>query len=230
MSLLAGLGLEDGSTWGVFIVATAILNATPGVDMLLVVTRTLKAGSRAGLAAALGVGAGCAVHAAAAAFGLAAVLAVSPQWFLAMKALGVGYLLWTAWGLWRVALTASPLPALDARDGPLTEGRSTMAAEFRRGLLTNVLNPKVALFFLAFVPQFIAPQVPHKTAAFLVLGTAFVLQGTLFLALVVALVVALVSRTRTLSVPAIWQRGLHALAGTLFVGLAGRLWSLRGAS
>ena len=132
----------------------------------------------------------------------------------------------TAWGLWRVALTASSLPTMDAQDASLTDGRSTTAAEFRRGLLTNELNPKVALFFLAFVPQFIAPQVPHKTAAFLVLGTAFVLQGTLFL----ALVVALVSRMRSLTVPALWQRGFHALAGTLFIGLAGRLWSLRSAS
>lgn len=146
MPVLASMGLDDLGTWGMLVVATAILNATPGVDLLLVVTRTLKAGSRAGLAAALGIGAGCAVHAAAAASGLAALLAVSANWFSVLKALGVGYLLWTAWGLWRVALSAGPLPAVVIQGVQPTQERSTAVSEFRRGLLTNVLNPKVALF------------------------------------------------------------------------------------
>ena len=74
MQAWAAMGLADGHTWAVFVMATAVLNATPGVDLLLVVSRTLQGGARAGCAAALGIGAGCAVHALAAALGLAAVL------------------------------------------------------------------------------------------------------------------------------------------------------------
>ncbi len=230
MQAWAAMGLADGHTWAVFVMATAVLNATPGVDLLLVVSRTLQGGARAGCAAALGIGAGCAVHALAAALGLAAVLAVSAVWFSALKIGGIAYLLWTAWGLWAVALAREPLPTVSTEGGvsggEIRPERSGGWAEFRRGLLTNVLNPKVALFFLAFVPQFIAPDVHHKTAAFLVLGAAFVLQGTLFL----WLVAAAVSHLRGLALPHIWQRGLHGVAGSMFVIFAWRLWSFKEAS
>lgn len=226
---LASMGLADLHVWGVFVVATAVLNATPGVDMLLTVTRTLQAGTRAGLATAVGIGAGCAVHAVAAAFGLAAVLAVSARAFEALKLLGMLYLLWTAWALFRVALGLQPLQKTDTSDS--TPGATTsvasdsnpLGAEFRRGLFTNVLNPKVALFFLAFVPQFIAPDVPNKTGAFLVLGAAFVCQGTLFL----WAVVALASRVRVMAIAPGVQRVFQGVAGAMFVAFAWRLWLAR---
>jgi threonine/homoserine/homoserine lactone efflux protein len=100
-------------------------------------------------------------------------------------------------------------------------GVASLRGEFRRGLLTNLLNPKVALFLLAFLPQFIAAQTAHKTAAFLLLGAIFVVQGLLFLLLVVA-VTARLARLPFWPATARW---LRAAAGLLFIGLAVRLAS-----
>ena len=219
--MLEALGLADPRAWLLFMGATLVLNATPGVDLLLTLTRTLQAGPRAGAAAALGIGAGCAVHALAAAGGLAALLAVSAAVFDLLKTAGAAYLLWLAFGLLRAAWRGSA-PALPA-SAPASTPTPRWAAEFRRGLLTNVLNPKVALFFLAFVPQFIAPTASAKTAAFLVLGALFVVQGTLFL----LAVVALATRLRALPWPASTGRWLHGSAGLLFALLAWRLWTSR---
>ena len=222
--MLEALGLADPRAWLLFMGATLVLNATPGVDLLLTLTRTLQAGPRAGVAAALGIGAGCAVHALAAAGGLAALLAVSAAVFDLLKTAGAAYLLWLAFGLLRAAWRgAAPALPASAPAASAATPAPRWAAEFRRGLLTNVLNPKVALFFLAFVPQFIAPTASAKTAAFLVLGALFVVQGTLFL----LAVVALATRLRALRWPTSTGRWLHGSAGLLFALLAWRLWTSR---
>lgn len=212
--LLHLAGLADATQAGWFALAVLVLNATPGADLLLTVTRTLQRGWRSGLAAAAGIAAGCAVHAGVAAFGLAALLALSARAFAAVQWAGAVYLVWLAWGLWRQAL---------ARGGPAglpgTAATLSRWQDFRVGLLTNVLNPKVALFFLAFLPPFIDPATPDKTLACLLLGLWFVLQGGLFLAVVV-LVAAQLRRQRW---PDAVRRVVQALAGTLFLGLALRL-------
>ena len=197
-----------------FAAAVLVLNATPGVDLLLAVTRTLQRGARAGLAASLGITLGCMVHALAAAFGLAALLVVNPAAFTVLKWAGAAYLAWLALGMarsaWRGRAGAAP-----------AAGAAGLAAELRTGFLTNVLNPKVALFFLAFLPQFIAPAAPHKTLAFLALGGWFVLQSALFL----ALVVALAARARRLETRPAVGRALNAAGATLFGALALRVVS-----
>ncbi|MCA3226113.1 MAG: LysE family translocator [Burkholderiales bacterium] len=201
-----------------FIATGLVLNATPGVDLLFTLSRTLQQGWRAGVAAALGIGAGCVVHALAAAAGLAALLAASAWAFSAIKWAGAAYLFYLALGLARSAL---------AGGGAGWAGPAVAAASLRQlflqGFLINALNPKVALFFLALLPQFIAPQAPHKALAFLFLGAVFVVNGTLFL----LAVVALAERLRRLplgGVPAGWlARGLHAGGAALFAGLAVRL-------
>lgn len=201
-----------------FIATGLVLNATPGVDLLFTLSRTLQQGWRAGVAAALGIGAGCVVHALAAAAGLAALLAASAWAFSAIKWAGAAYLFYLALGLARSAL---------AGGGAGCAGPAVAAASLRQlflqGFLINALNPKVALFFLALLPQFIAPQAPHKALAFLFLGAVFVVNGTLFL----LAVVALAERLRRLpldGVPAGWlARGLHAGGAALFAGLAVRL-------
>lgn len=201
-----------------FIATALVLNATPGVDLLFTLSRTLQQGWRAGVAAALGIGAGCVMHALAAAAGLAALLAASAWAFSAIKWAGAAYLLYLALGLARSALVGG---------GAGWAGPAVAAAPLRQlflqGFLTNALNPKVALFFLALLPQFIAPQAPHKALAFLFLGAVFVVNGTLFL----LAVVALAERLRRLpldGVPAGWlARGLHAGGAALFAGLAVRL-------
>jgi threonine/homoserine/homoserine lactone efflux protein len=135
---------------------------------------------------------------------------VTPAAFVALKWAGAAYLLWLALGMARSAWRGGS--AGDVAAAPPRR----FADDLRVGLLTNLLNPKVALFFLAFLPQFIAPGAPHKTWAFLGLGLWFVLQGFLFL----LLVVALASRARRLrSSPAV-GRALQALGAGLFGWLA----------
>ena len=201
-----------------FMTAVLVLNATPGVDLLLTVSRTAQSGVRAGLMAALGINAGCALHALAAAFGLAALLAWSAAAFGVLKWAGAAYLLWLGLGMLRGAwhggraLGAAPAAA-----------RASAGADFRRGLLTNLLNPKVALFMLAFLPQFIPAVATQKTLAFLALGLLFIVQSTLFL-LGVVLLTARLSRLQALARSA---RALQAAGGLLFIALAARLAGTR---
>lgn len=196
-----------------FALAVLVLNATPGVDFLLVVSRTLQGGARAGVAAALGINAGCVVHALAAAFGLAAVLALQPAAFQLIQWAGAAYLVWLGLGLlhqaWRGAglAAAAPMPS------------RSWATDFRVGLLTNLLNPKVALFFLAFLPQFVPAASPSKTLSFLLLGAWFVAQGLAFL----LLLVAGAARLSRLGASPRLRRGLNAVGGVLFIALALRL-------
>jgi RhtB (resistance to homoserine/threonine) family protein len=210
----AWTGLASPQDLLLFMAAVFVLNATPGVDLLLTVTRTLRGGVRAGMAAALGINAGCVVHALAAAFGLAALLAVSAAAFAVLKWVGAAYLLWLAVGMWREAWAGRPVEADASAGGP-----RSFWADFRVGLLTNLLNPKVVIFFLAFLPQFIAPGTPDTTLAFVVLGMVFVAQSTVFL----AVVVALSARARRIAWPQGADRVLQALGGALFAALALRL-------
>lgn len=195
-----------------FIVTAFVLYATPGVDMLFTLSRTLQHGWRTGMAAALGITAGCVVHTAAAALGLAALLAASAFAFTAVKWLGAAYLLWLAWGMLRASMrdaqpTLAPAPPAPSRQ------------VFAQGFLTNVLNPKVALFFLALLPQFISADAPNKPAAFLFLGAVFVAGGALFL----FALVALAHRLRTFGASRVTRRVLNAVGGALFAALAVRL-------
>ena len=201
----------------VFAAAVFVLNATPGVDFLLTVSRTLQGGVRAGVAAALGISAGCVVHALAAAFGLAALLALHPAAFQLIRWAGAAYLVWLGVGMLRQARRRG---ASGSETGTTLKARSD-GVEFRSGLLTNVLNPKVALFFLAFLPQFVPPASPSKTGSFLLLGAWLVAQGTLFLLGLVA-VAAQLGRLR--ANPTV-QAALNALGGLLFIALALRIVS-----
>ncbi len=198
-----------------FILTALVLNATPGVDLLYTVSRTLQAGWRAGVAAALGIGAGCIVHALAAALGLAALLAASSTAFTVIKFAGAAYLAWLALGLLRAAWRGGPSAAPSV--APVAQ--RSLWQVFAQGFLTNVLNPKVALFFLALLPQFIAPDAPHKPLAFLFLGLVFVFNGTLFL----FVVVALSSQLRRIGAQPRWTRLAQGAGGLLFALLALRL-------
>ena len=197
-----------------FATTVFVVNATPGVDMMLTLTRTLRYGVRGGLAAALGVMAGCVVHALAAALGLAALIAASAAAFSVIKWVGAAYLLCLAFGMLRSALAGEPETAM-----PQLAESPGLLALFRQGVLTNVLNPKIALFFLALLPQFIDAEAPSKTLAFLFLGAWFIVQGGLFLFAFVLLVAPLRRRQANG-----WcKRGLNAAAGSLFAWLAVRL-------
>ena len=200
-----------------FALTVFVLNATPGVDMAFTLVSTLRGGVRGGLAAAAGVSTGCVVHALAATFGLAALMVASSAAFNLVKWAGAAYLLWLAVGMLRTGLRAAPADAV----APAATGSAPQApwAVFRQGFLTNVLNPKVALFFLALLPQFIDGDAPNKTLAFLVLGLWSIVQGAVFLALFVGLVAPL----RRLTPRPGLTRGLHRRGAGLFAALAARL-------
>ncbi len=199
---------------GVFALTVFVVNATPGVDMIFVLTRTLRHGVIAGIAAALGVAGGCVVHTLVAAFGLAALLAASSAAFAFVKYAGAAYLVWLAIGMLCASVASDATVAVtSSAPGP---GAWQL---FRQGLLTNVLNPKVALFFLALLPQFIDADAADKLAAFLFLGAWFVVQGGLFL-VAFALLVAPLRRWRA---SASLRRGLNVAGAGLFGWLALRL-------
>jgi threonine/homoserine/homoserine lactone efflux protein len=214
------IGIESLPLFAATVLA---VNATPGVDLLLTIERSLRQGVRGGLAAAAGIVTGCAVHTLAAAFGLAALLLASAEAFTVLRWAGALYLLWLALHLLHDATRGrAQAPAEDGMPAPSPSprpGRAELARTFRKGLLTNLLNPKIALFFLALLPQFIASDAPEKTVAFLVLGGVFVVQGFLFLALVAWLVAPLARKP----VSDRWRRGAQAAGGLLFAGLAVRL-------
>ena len=218
------LGTHD---LALFAATVFVLNATPGVDMMLVLASTLKRGVRAGLMTALGVAAGCVVHTLLAAFGLAALLATSAAAFSVLKLAGAAYLVWLAIGMFRAAARAAADAAEPPADVRTSEpaalaresSRATGWPAFRRGVLTNALNPKVALFFLALLPQFIDADAPHKTLAFLFLGAWVIVQGFAFLAGFVLLVAPLRRGAPSRRL----RSALNAAGGSLFVLLAARL-------
>lgn len=159
-----------------FALAGIVLNLTPGPDVLLVVRHALRSGARAGLLAGLGVAAGCLVHVSAGALGLSALLAGSSQAFTMLKWLGAAYLLYMAWGLARSALRSEAPTVVTSAFAQAPSGEKNV---FLQGFATNVLNPKVALFFLAFVPQFIPADANDKPLHFLGLGMLFTANGLL---------------------------------------------------
>jgi len=155
---------------GLFLLAGWLLNLTPGPDVLCIVRHSARGGFRAGVWAAMGITAGCFVHVLAAALGVGALMATSATAFLVLKWVGAAYLFWSGLKLLRArAMSASFL------DAKKSIQQSDMASKnaFFSGFFTNVLNPKVALFFLAFVPQFIAADAEHPTWTFLTLGALF---------------------------------------------------------
>ncbi|GAC1606413.1 MAG: LysE family translocator [Ramlibacter sp.] len=201
-----------------FVVAGLLLNLTPGPDVLYIVNHALKTGARAGIVAALGIGAGCFVHIFAAAIGVSALLAASATAFTLLKWVGAGYLVWVGIRMLRAA--APPSQALGSAAPPLAARSEQLRSVFVRGFATNALNPKVALFFLAFLPQFIGAGVEHKPLAFLLLGLLFN-----FNALLVNLGWALASAWLSARVDAVRQ-GMHWLergAGAMFLGFGLKL-------
>jgi RhtB (resistance to homoserine/threonine) family protein len=169
------------SDFSLFIVAVLLLNATPGPDTAYIIGRSIAQGRAAGLMSALGISAGCCVHALASAVGLSAILAASATAFAVIKLAGGAYLVYLGIRM-LLAKPAQTMAAAAARD---VRPAKTI---FLQAMLTNVLNPKVILFFLAFIPQFVRTDAPQKTLAFLLLGVTFAAislcwnSGTAFLA------------------------------------------------
>jgi threonine/homoserine/homoserine lactone efflux protein len=159
------LGIHD---YWLFVVSGVLLNLTPGQDTFYILGRSIAEGTRSGVASALGIAVGSLFHTAMAALGLSAVLATSASAFTFVKLVGAGYLIYL--GV-RMLTTKSAVE-------PSRRRSVGLLGSFRDGILTNALNPKVALFFLALMPQFIDPDSKTKVAAFVALGLTFVATGT----------------------------------------------------
>lgn len=154
-----------------FIAAGLLLNVTPGADMLYVLSRGAAQGLRAGVVAALGIGAGCCGHIVFAVLGMSAILAASSLAFSVLKYVGAIYLIYLGVTALR-SLRSSPAQIV-------ARPTATLRTIFREAALTNLLNPKVALFFLALLPQFVSPHADNKALALAVLGVIFNINGTL---------------------------------------------------
>jgi len=214
--MLSSIGIHD---LPLFIAAGLLLNLTPGPDMVYIGSRTAIGGFRAGLAAIFGIASGCMVHSIAAAIGLSAILLTSAEAFFVVKLVGAAYLVYAG-----IQMLREPTAATATASGGTSGGTPTVAPQMARifwqGFLTNVLNPKVAIFFLAFLPQFIDTQAASKTWAFLLLGLIFVINS-MFVTVSFA---ALVARTRgKLSAHSSIALWLNRSCGALFLALGVKL-------
>lgn len=204
------LGIQE--LW-LFILSGLLLNVTPGPDTAYILGRSIQMGWRGGAAAAIGISCGCLVHVFGASVGLSALLMASSAAFTALKLAGAAYLLLTGIQM----LMSRPRPV--AVVAVPADGIS-LSRVFWQGALTNALNPKVALFFLAFLPQFVAADSPHKTFAFLLLGAIFVFNGTLWCLGVAAFAARAARRIRQSAGVIAW---INRVLGGLFVYLGFRV-------
>jgi threonine/homoserine/homoserine lactone efflux protein len=206
------LGIHE--LW-LFIISGLLLNITPGPDTAYIVGRSVQMGWRGGAAAALGISAGCLVHVFAAAIGLSALLAASSVAFTAIKLIGAAYLLYIGIRM----LLARPTASDDAPNTG-TADMLSLRQVFWQGALTNVLNPKVALFFLAFLPQFVAVDAPSKAVAFIALGFIFIFNGTMWCLGVAAFAAKAAGRFRQSSRAVLW---INRALGGVFIALGIRV-------
>ncbi|MEN3351718.1 MAG: hypothetical protein V7632_5353 [Bradyrhizobium sp.] len=204
------LGIHE--LW-LFVLSGLLLNITPGPDTAYIIGRTIQLGWRGGAAAALGISCGCLVHVLGAAIGLSALLMASSTAFLAVKLVGAAYLVLT--GLQMLLSRAKPVAAITEAGG-----ETLISRVFWQGALTNILNPKVALFFLAFLPQFVAADSPHKALAFLTLGLIFITTGTLWCFGIAAFAARAAGRIRQSTSVITW---INRSLGGLFVYLGVRV-------
>ena len=196
----------DPALLGAFVVAGLILNFTPGADFVFISASGIQGGPRNGMAAALGVNAGVVVHVIAAAAGLSALLIAYPWAYDLIRYAGAAYLLWLAVQAWRSS-------------GELGDGTAapSMRAAIRRGFITNVLNPKTALFIFAFIPQFTDPEIGPLWLQILILGAIFNINGFIFAMSLGAAAGFFADALRSR------VRSLNKLTAILFIGLAARI-------
>lgn len=205
------LGIQE---FWLFILSGLLLNLTPGPDTAYIIGRSVQLGWRGGAAAALGICTGCLVHVFAAALGLSALLAASSVAFTVVKWAGAAYLCFMG-----VTMLLSR-PRAAATGAAVTSDAISLRQVFWQGALTNVLNPKVALFFLAFLPQFVAAEAPHKAAAFVALGLIFIFNSTLWCLGVAAFAARAAGRIRQSGQAMTW---INRALGGLFVYLGVRV-------
>lgn len=196
-----------------FLLAGILLNLTPGSDTMYILARSLSLGRRAGVLSALGISTGAVIHTIAAACGLSVILASSATAFLIVKYAGALYLIYL--GIRSISAARKISPQYQ-NNGRATTNRHI----YFSGVLTNVLNPKVALFFLAFLPQFIKTGANSSVTSFLILGATFIFTGTIWCLCLALFSSAIAAR---LSGRGHGSAVLHRITGAVFIILGIRL-------
>lgn len=209
--------MPDLHAYLLFIAASLLLNITPGADMLYVATNAARLGVARGIAGAFGIFAGTLVHITLAVVGLSAMLAASALAFSVVKYVGATYLFYLGCRLLLARTAGDGTPSQQSAGRPAP--RQSITTVFARGALINILNPKVALFFLAFLPQFVEPSATSHAAVFAVLGLSFNITGTL----VNCLVALTAAGAGQLPMARRAGRWAQRVVGALFIGLATRL-------
>jgi threonine/homoserine/homoserine lactone efflux protein len=213
------LGIVDP---GLFLLAVLLLCVTPGPDTAFIVSRSLAQGARAGALSALGISLGCCLHCLLCAFGVTALIAASPGAFVIIKFGGALYLIFLGVRILisarRMVASANAVVALEP------SRRREGVALVVQGFATNVANPKVILFFIAFFPQFVASDSPSKTFSLLLLGALFIVVATLYNVAVAWLSGSITRRIRAVPRFSLWlERGL----GAAFIALGLRIALIR---
>lgn len=203
-----------------FIIAAILLNLTPGTDSMYIITRSMAQGQTAGFYSVLGITSGILVHTLLASLGLSVLLANSPTAFMIVKYIGASYLCYLGFKM----LTSKQQPLIAdslSEDKQLATAKSTNHWQiYQQGVLTNVFNPKVALFFLAFFPQFIDSSYAHGMLSFLILGLTFATTGFIWCSCL-ALLASLLSKNLREN-PSI-EVVLNKISGVVFIGLGIKL-------
>jgi threonine/homoserine/homoserine lactone efflux protein len=211
----------DPRTYALFVATAVVLVVTPGPDTILVVSRTLASGTRAGLWTLAGTQTGNVIHALLAGLGISTLVLLFPPAFLALKIAGAAYLVWLAVATWRAdprrALAGAPGAAGAGGAGP---GPAGIGAWFVQGLTNNLVNAKMIPFFLALFPQFIRPAAGHVWLQSLVLGLTL---AAVALVWVGALALATGRARARVAQSATVVRVLQRVAAVAFLGLAARL-------
>ena len=205
--------MQNSSYWLLFLSAAVAINISPGPDLIYIISKTIAQGRKIGFASSLGVCTGALVHVFAAALGLSAILATSALAFSVVKYAGAGYLIYLGIKSLRSKGTTFDTPQKD-------EPVYTPWQAYKQGALIDVLNPKVAIFFMAFLPQFIRPEIRHTTLQIIGLGTIVILLAIpieFTVVLTAAQTTKFFRKNKTLS---IW---LDRVLGTVLISLAARL-------
>ena len=203
---------------GVFCLAVLLLNLTPGPDTALIVGQSVANGRRAGLLSVLGISTGCIAHTIALALGLSALLAASASAFMVIKVAGAVYLVFL--GARMIVGTLARPVATSPSTEPKVLRPTSSARIFAHGFLTNLLNPKVVLFFLSFFPQFVAEASPSKGLAFVLLGGVLVGISTVYNAIVAFIAGGITHRLRGAPRLKTW---LDRSIGGAFIALGARI-------
>lgn len=202
-------GIEN---YALFMITGIVLNMTPGSDTLYILGRTLSQGRTAGFMSVLGIVSGACIHTAFAAFGLSVILMKSAMAFNVVKWLGAAYLIYL--GI-RTLLSKSQNEMKVER----SLDRKMLKKIYMQGLITNVLNPKVALFYLAFLPQFISPSNEYGSLPFVILGLTFIFNGTVWCIILVLVSDYMTGKVRKSKMSVY----LNKITGAIFVFLGVKL-------